>query len=137
VDLGGGAGRLRVIAGEFRGIKGPAKTFTPIHLYDLRLTAGHQVELVLPEGFNTSVFVLHGDIVVNGSQPVREVEMALFAQKGERVLLEARQDATMLIMSGEPIREPIARYGPFVMNTRDELMQAMQDYQAGRMGHLA
>lgn len=137
VDLGGGAGRLRVIAGEFRGIKGSAKTFTPIHLYDLRLTAGHQIELDLPEGFNTSVFVLHGDVVVNGSQPVREVEMALFAQKGEQVLLEARQDSTMLIMSGEPIREPIARYGPFVMNTRDELMQAMQDYQAGRMGHLA
>lgn len=137
VDLGDGAGQLRVIAGEFRGLKGPARTFTPIHLYDLRLTAGHQVELALPEGFNTSAFVLHGEVMVNGSQAVQEVEMALFAQAGERVLLEAKQNATVLVMSGEPIREPVARYGPFVMNTRDELIQAVQDYQAGRMGHLS
>ncbi|WP_447600325.1 pirin family protein [Nitrospira sp. Nam80] len=137
VDLGGGAGRLRVIAGEFRGIKGPAKTFTPIHLYDLRLGAGHQVELPLPEGFNSAAFVLHGEILANGMHPVQEVEIVLLAPSGERVLLAAKQDATVLIMSGEPIHEPVARYGPFVMNTRDELIQAMQDYQAGRMGHLS
>lgn len=137
VELEGGAGRLRVIAGAFRDIKGPAKTFSPVHLYDLQLKAGHQMELLLPEGFNSSLFVLHGQVVVNGSQAVREVEIALFGSKGERVLLEAKQDATLLILSGEPIAEPIARYGPFVMNTRDEINQAVQDYQAGKMGHLS
>jgi redox-sensitive bicupin YhaK (pirin superfamily) len=137
VDLGGGAGRLRVIAGEFRGVKGPATTFSPIHLYDLRLAAGHQVELSLPEGFNTSVFVLHGEVLVNGSQSVREVEIALFGQKGERLSLDAKSDATILVLSGEPIDEPIARYGPFVMNTQAELVQAVNDYRAGRMGHLS
>jgi len=137
VELGGGAGRLRVIAGEFRGVKGPAKTFSPVHLFDLRLTAGHRAELELPEGFNSSLFVLHGQVVVNGSQTVGEVEIGLFGQRGERVVLEAKQDATILLLSGEPIAEPIARYGPFVMNTRDEIIQAVQDYQAGKMGHLS
>ena len=137
VELDGGAGRVRVIAGEFRGAKGPAKTFSPVHLYDLRLQAGHQMELDLPEGFNSSLFVLHGQIVVNGSQAVQEVEIALLGQRGERVALEAKQDATILVMSGEPIAEPIARYGPFVMNTRDEIIQAVHDYQAGKMGHLS
>ncbi|HSE60408.1 MAG TPA: pirin family protein [Nitrospiraceae bacterium] len=137
VDLGGGAGRLRVIAGEFRGVKGPATTFSPIHLYDLRLAAAHQVELSLAEGFNTAVFVLHGTVQVNGSQSVREVEIVLFGQKGEQVLLDAKSDATILVLSGEPIDEPIARYGPFVMNTQAELVQALSDYRAGRMGHLS
>lgn len=137
VELGGGAGKVRVIAGEFRGVKGPAKTFSPVHLFDLRLMAGHQAELELPEGFNSSLFVLHGQVVVNGSQTVGEVEIGLFGQRGERVVLEAKQDATILLLSGEPIAEPIARYGPFVMNTRDEIIQAVQDYQAGKMGHLS
>ena len=137
VDLGEGAGRLRVIAGEFRGVTGPAKTFSPVHLYDLYLAAGHRIELDLPEGFNSSLFVLHGQCLVNGSQTVGEVEIGLFGQRGERVVFEAKQDATMLVLSGEPIAEPIARYGPFVMNTRDEIIQAVQDYQAGKMGHLS
>lgn len=137
VDLDGGAGRLRVIAGEFRGVKGPAKTFSPVHLYDLRLKAGHRTELTLPEGFNTSVFVLHGQVVINGSQAAKEAELALFGHTGERVMLDAKEDATILVLSGEPIREPIARYGPFVMNTQYELVQAVNDYQAGRMGHLS
>jgi len=137
VDLGGGAGQLRVIAGAFRGVTGPAKTFSPVHLYDVQLTAGYQIELALPEGFNSSVFVLHGQVVVNGAQGVGEVELALFGQRGERVTLEAKQDTTLLVMSGQPIEEPIARYGPFVMNTREEIIQAVQDYQAGKMGHLS
>ena len=137
VELDGGAGQLRVIAGEFRGVAGPAKTFSPVHLYDLHLTAGHRMELDLPEGFNSSLFVLHGQVVVNGSQTVDEVRIGLLGQRGERVVLEAKQDATILVLSGQPIAEPIARYGPFVMNTRDEIIQAVQDYQAGKMGHLS
>jgi redox-sensitive bicupin YhaK (pirin superfamily) len=137
VDLGGGTGQLRIIAGEFRGVKGPARTFSPVHLYDLRLTAGHHTEFTLPEGFNTSVFVLRGPIVINGSHRVKDAEIALLGDRGERVVLEATEDATLLVLSGEPIREPIARYGPFVMNTQDELVQAVNDYKAGRMGHLS
>ncbi len=137
VDLDGGAGRIRVIAGEFRGVMGPAKTFSPVHLYDLRLNAGHRLDLSLPEGFNSSLFVLHGKVMVNGSQPVQAVEIARFGQGGERVTLDATEDATILVLSGKPIAEPVARYGPFVMNTRDEIIQAVQDYQAGKMGHLS
>ncbi|SPP64526.1 pirin family protein [Nitrospira lenta] len=137
VELPDGAGRVRVIAGEFQGVAGPATTFSPVHLYDLRLTAGHRVELTLPAGFNTSVLVLRGRVAVNGSQEANEADLALFEQDGERVTLEAKEDATLLVLSGEPIEEPIARYGPFVMNTREELMQAAQDYQAGKMGHLS
>lgn len=137
VELGKGAGRLRVIAGEFRRQKGPAKTFSPVHLYDLRLQAGHRLELSLPEGFNTSVFVLHGRVAVNGSHEVGEAELALFGHKGERVALDAEEDSTVLVLGGEPIDEPVARYGPFVMNTKVELMQAVNDYQAGKMGHLS
>jgi quercetin 2,3-dioxygenase len=75
--------------------------------------------------------------VINGSQTVKEAELALFGHTGERVVLEAKENATILVLSGEPIREPIARYGPFVMNTQDELVQAVNDYRAGRMGHLS
>jgi redox-sensitive bicupin YhaK (pirin superfamily) len=137
VELAGGAGRLRVIAGEFCGQKGPAKTFSPVHLYDLRLNAGHQVELSLPDGFTMSVFMLQGRAVINGSQPVGEAEIALLGRNGERVALHAEKDATMLVLGGEPIEEPVARYGPFVMNTQAELAQAVEDYRAGKMGHLS
>ena len=134
VHLDGGS--VRVIAGEFRGVKGPAKTFTPVHLYDLRLQAGHDTEVVLPEGHNTALVVLNGEAILNGSQVVHEAELAVFDQTGERIVIEAKEDATILILSGRPIEEPVARYGPFVMNTKEELVQAVNDYRSGRMGHL-
>jgi redox-sensitive bicupin YhaK (pirin superfamily) len=81
--------------------------------------------------------MLRGQVVINGSQTVTEAELALFGHTGERMVLEAKENATLLVLSGEPIEEPIARYGPFVMNTREELVQAAQDYQAGKMGHLS
>jgi redox-sensitive bicupin YhaK (pirin superfamily) len=137
VEFPGGAGRVRIIAGEYGGRKGPAKTFSPVHLYDLRLNAGHQAELSLPDGFTMSVFMLHGRVVINGSQAVGEAEIALLGRKGERMVLHAEEDSILLVLGGEPIEEPIARYGPFVMNTQAELAQAVQDYQAGKMGHLA
>ncbi len=136
VDLEGGAGRLRVIAGEFRGAKGPAKTFTPVHLYDLRVSAGHRTEVTVPAGFNTAVFVLQGEVTVNGSGPVTEAELVRLGMAGELIAIEARSDATLLVLSGEAIPEPVARYGPFVMNTQAELAQAVDDYRSGKMGHL-
>jgi len=137
VELEGGSGRLRVIAGTFRGHKGPARTFTPVELYDLQLQADTRFELTLPEEHNTSVFVLEGRVSVNGSGAAGEAELIVTKGHGSLVRLEALEDSRLLIMSGKPINEPIARYGPFVMNTRAELVQAVEDYQRGRMGHLS
>ena len=137
IDLDGGAGRLRVIAGSFLGHKGPARTFTPIELYDLQLKAGKRVSLSLPEGHNASLFVLQGRASVNGGQAAGEAELIVCTSEWLACHSGGSEDSRLLVMAGEPIEEPIARYGPFVMNTRGELMQAAQDYQAGKMGHLA
>ena len=138
VDLeGGGAGRVRVIAGSFRAHKGPARTFTPVELYDLQVNAGHRVQFSVPNAQNTSLFVLHGRAAVNESRDVGEAELVVCKRSGSEIVIEARQDSRLLLMSGAPIEEPIARYGPFVMNTRQELIQAVEDYQTGKMGHLS
>ncbi len=137
VELAGGAGHLRVIAGEFQGVKGPAKTFTPVHLYDVRVKARSTAEITIPSSFNTAVFVLQGEVSVNGSGPVKEAELARLDQTGERITIVAWVDTVLLVLAGKPIEEPIARYGPFVMNTKAELVQAVNDYQAGKMGHLS
>ncbi|MBA2252292.1 MAG: pirin family protein [Nitrospirales bacterium] len=137
VELDGGAGRLRVIAGSFLGHKGPARTFTPVELYDLHVKAGHRVPLSVPNGQNTSILVLQGRAAVNESREVGEAELIVCKRNGSQIVIDAQQDSRLLIMSGEPIEEPIARYGPFVMNTREELIQAAEDYQTGKMGHLS
>ena len=137
VDLEDGAGRLRVIAGSYRERKGPARTFTAMELYDLRLRAGRHVRLSLPEGHNTSVFAVQGRASVNGSHDAGEAELVVFGRNGSQVTIDAKEESRILIMSGEPIDEPIARYGPFVMNTEAELMEAVRDYQSGKMGHLS
>jgi len=136
VDLESGAGCLRVIAGSFRGHRGPAHTFTPVELYDLQLKAGNLAALTLPEPHNTSILVLQGRASVNGSQAAGEAELIVCKRNGSQVTINALEDSRLLVMSGEPIEEPIARYGPFVMNTKAELIQAVNDYQAGKMGHL-
>lgn len=137
VELEGGAGRLRVIAGACQGRRGPARTFTPVELYDLKLLAGHRAEMNLPDGHNTSVFVVRGLVSANGSRDAGEAELIVCKRNGSSVVIEAREDSRLLILSGQPIEEPIARYGPFVMNTKAELVQAVNDYQAGKMGHLS
>jgi redox-sensitive bicupin YhaK (pirin superfamily) len=136
VELGA-AGHARVIAGELGGAKGPAKTFTPINVFDVRLNAGQQATLKLPEGHNAAVVLLKGHVGIDASHEVRgEAQLALLSAAGEQVLLDAKQDSVLLVLSGEPIGEPVASYGPFVMNTQEELAQAVEDYRAGRMGHL-
>jgi hypothetical protein len=134
--LPGGAGTVRVIAGEFQGAQGPARTFTPVSLWDVRLAAGHDVELSVPEGHTTAALVLRGDVDVNGSETANDAELVVFDRRGSAISLRARTDATLLVMSGEPIDEPVAGYGPFVMNTQAEIRQAIRDYQAGKMGAL-
>jgi redox-sensitive bicupin YhaK (pirin superfamily) len=137
VQLDRGAGSLRVIAGSVGGAKGPAKTFTPIELYDLRLRAGHSMPLQIPNGYNVGLLILSGQASVEGSHRLSEAELAVFVSTGEPMMIIAEEDATILVMAGEAIDEPVARYGPFVMNTKAELVQAVNDYQAGKMGHLS
>jgi quercetin 2,3-dioxygenase len=137
VQLDGGAGSLRVIAGLVGGAKGPAKTFTPIELYDLRLRAGHSMPLQISNGYNVGLLILSGQASVEGSHRLTEAELAVFVSTGEPMTIIAEEDATILVMAGEAIDEPVARYGPFVMNTKAELVQAVNDYQVGKMGHLS
>jgi len=132
-----GGGRLRVIAGSFAGRKGPAQTHTPIDLYDLHMPAGTRLSLNVSEGYNASFLVLQGRAAVNGSNAAGEAELIVCKRHGSLVTIDASADSRLLVMAGEPIDEPIARYGPFVMNTKAELIQAVQDYQAGKMGHLS
>ena len=136
IHLEAGAGSLRVIAGSVHGVKGPAKTFTPVELYDLRLRAGSSMPLQIPNDFNVGLFVLSGRASLEGTHWLTEAELAVFVSNGEPVVITAEEDATILVMAGEAIHEPVARYGPFVMNTKAELVQAVSDYQAGKMGHL-
>jgi redox-sensitive bicupin YhaK (pirin superfamily) len=132
VALGGDGSVARIIAGAYNGTKGPARTVTPLDLWDLRLKAGNRTELTLPDGHTALVLVLKGSVAVNGGEIVNSAELALFDRAGERIALDARADSTLLVMSGEPIDEPIVGYGPFVMNTRAEIDQAMADFRAGR-----
>lgn len=137
VDLPGGAGHLRVIAGEYAGHSGPARTFTPVDVWDLKLKAGADLELTVPEGHTLALVVLHGLIHANGSQPVREAQMALYHREGSRFSIAAETDATVLLLAGEPIDEPIAGYGPFVMNTKDEIREAIDDFRSSESRFLA
>jgi redox-sensitive bicupin YhaK (pirin superfamily) len=133
-----GGGHARVIAGELLGRLGPAKTFTPVNLFDVILKAGERFELPLPEGHNAAVVLRKGDVLLNGTDELRgEALIAPLSEEGDAVTLEAKAETQLLILSGEPIAEPAASCGPFVMNTREELAQAMEDYRAGRMGHLS
>ena len=136
VDLGSGS-YARIIAGELHGVAGPAKTFTPVNLFDLHLKAGSRVELTLPADQKTALFLLQGNVQVNEADALSgEAKIAILSDSGDSVVLETKEDSTLLLMGGDPIDEPVASYGPFVMNTQDELRQAVQDYRSGKMGHL-
>jgi hypothetical protein len=132
VSLAGGQGELRVIAGDFAGARGPALTFTPIDLWDLRLRANERVELPLRDGDHTALFVLRGGARASDSRRVGAAELAVFDRAGDAIALEADEDLTALVLSGEPIDEPVVGYGPFVMNSPEEIEQAIRDFEAGR-----
>ncbi|KAA0945541.1 MULTISPECIES: pirin family protein [unclassified Pseudomonas] len=136
LPLADGAGSLRLIAGEFAGAQGPARTFTPIDVWDVRLNAGKVVTLDLHAGRNTALVVLKGTVQVNGSELVREGQLALFERDGDQISLESNNDAMVLLLSGEPIDEPIVGHGPFVMNTEQEIHQAFADFQSGQFGQM-
>jgi redox-sensitive bicupin YhaK (pirin superfamily) len=139
VELPDGAGALRVIAGSFGGKDGPAKTFTPIDLWDLRLAKGSKIVLPLGEGRPVAVLVRRGALAL-GKERAEAGELARFGRPGEGVLLEGANDAgetSVLVMSGQPIDEPVVGWGPFVMNTEQEIRRAIADYRAGKLGQLA
>lgn len=136
LELEGGAGRLRVVAGAYQRHQGPARTFTPVELYDVELKPGGRLALSLVPGHNASLLLLQGRATVNGRE-MGEADLAVLTRDGSQATIAAAEDARLLVMSGQPIEEPIARYGPFVMNTKAELIQAVQDYQDGKMGHLS
>ena len=130
------AGSARLIAGELAGQRGPARTFSPMQVWDMRLTAGQTVHLPAPQGHTTVPLVLHGRVRTANGEEATDAEMVVFTREGEGITLEAVTDATVLWLSGEPIDEPVVGYGPFVMNTEAEIHQAFADFQAGRMGRL-
>ena len=126
---------VRVIAGEYRGVQGPARTFTPVNLLDARQRAGQQLRLSLRDGYSAGLYVVDGKITVNG-EAANAGELVVLERKGDEVLIDALSDATVFVMNGAPIDEPVAGYGPFVMNTQREIQQAFADYHAGRLGKI-
>ncbi len=136
VTLPDEAGTLRVIAGSYAGQKGPAATYSELNVWDLRLRSGKEVVLVLPDNHSAAIAVLHGAVTANGSREAEDAELVLFDCGGGEIRVTARADSTVLLLSGVPIPEPIAGYGPFVMNTRQEIETAMDDFQLGKFGRM-
>jgi redox-sensitive bicupin YhaK (pirin superfamily) len=135
IQLPENAGTVRVIAGEYATRTGPAKTFTPINLWDVSLQAGKSAHLPLPNGHTSIFLVLSGQVTVDGTD-VAEGNLAIFTRNGDFLALEAQSDAHLLLMDGEPLDEPVVGRGPFVMNTHAEIQSAFEDYQLGRMGEI-
>ncbi len=137
VDLPKDAGRVRVIAGEYLGSRGPAQTFTALDVWDVRMHQGHAAEFAVAAGRTLALIVLHGTVLVNDSEIAREAQMVLLERAGHDVSVEANSDAAFLVLSGEPIDEPVVGYGPFVMNSESEIREAIDDFNSGRFGHIA
>jgi hypothetical protein len=136
VDLVGG-GSARVIAGDLNGAHGPARTFTPVNVWDVKLASDAEVTLPLPEGHTAMIIGLGGHVTVGGDSPLGEAEMLLLAREGDSVTIHADGDAKLLVLTGEPIDEPIVGYGPFVMNSEAEIRQAVDDFNSGRFATAA
>lgn len=130
------AGTLRVIAGGYDGHRGPARTFSPMNVWDVRLAAGKSIELPQPEGWTTLVVVLDGAVQLNGEVVLRAAQVATLSTVGTGIAIEANADAKLLLLAGEPIDEPVVGYGPFVMNTQQEIIQAIADFNGGRFGRM-
>ncbi|MCI0749763.1 MAG: pirin family protein [Nevskiales bacterium] len=137
VNLPDHRGTVRVIAGDLLDHQGPAQTFTPIHVWDLHLAGNRETTLTVTDGHTLALAVLEGAVQVNGSETIGAAEVGLFDRHGKTLCLTSTQDTKVLLLSGEPIDEPIVGSGPFVMNTAEEIQQAMADYRSGRMGHLS
>ena len=130
-------GEVEIIAGEYNGVHGPATTFSPVHLYNLKPKAGETVDLSFPSGYTTAILAIEGSAMLNGSDKLTTNHLALFEREGDSIKVEAVEDSILLVMSGEPLNEPIAQYGPFLMNTQIEIAEAIDDYRTGKFGYLS
>jgi redox-sensitive bicupin YhaK (pirin superfamily) len=130
-------GEIEVIAGQYKGVNGSASTFTPIHMLNAKLKSGAAADFSFPATYNTALLVVEGAVTLHGNTVVPTDHFVLFKNEGEDIVVAATEDAIVLVLSGQPINEPIASHGPFVMNTREELIQAVEDFNNGRFGHLA
>ncbi|MFC1226484.1 pirin family protein [Pedobacter sp. BG31] len=135
-DVPEDGGKIEIIAGNYEGIKGNATTFSPIELYNARLNKCGQATFNFPEHYNTGFMVIEGSIKINGSETAAADHFVHFGNKGTMIKIEALENSVILILSGAPIDEPIAQYGPFLMNTQAEIHQAIEDYNHGRFGYL-
>lgn len=136
VVLPAGAGRLRIIAGNYAGQRGPARTYTPIDVWDVQLAAGTSTELAAPPGHTLALVILHGSVQVNAQANARAGQLVHMDRAADTVRLAAADDATLLWLCGAPIDEPVVGYGPFVMNSEVEIRQALEDFRSGRFGHI-
>lgn len=136
VELGEAVGILRLIAGKYADKRGPAKTFTDLDLWDLRLKKGAEFEIPVINGQRVGLVLLHGEVNINAESTLTADELAIFDKEGDKIFIKATKESVLLLLSGEEIEEPIAGHGPFVMNTRDELKQASLDFMAGKFGKL-
>lgn len=136
VHLDNNTGTLRVIAGDYAEVHGAAKTFSPVNVWDVQLNAGKKLNLPIPEGFTAAVVVMNGSLLVNDSHEANAAQLVLLEQQGSDFTIEAKQDTKLLVLSGQPLNEPIEGYGPFVMNTREEIRQAITDFNNGKFGEI-
>ncbi|HTJ91986.1 MAG TPA: pirin family protein [Pararobbsia sp.] len=136
VALPGNDGYVRIIAGEYAGVKGAARTFTKLSMLDIHVDASGRAEFAFPARENVGLMVLDGHVTINGHAEAKTYDFVLFDNAGEQITVEASKDSHLLILAGEPIDEPVVQYGPFVMNTEQEIHQAMLDFNAGHFGHM-
>ena len=139
VALPGGAGHMRLIAGDWQGHSAPAQTYTPMRVWDLRLAAGASADLPQPEGWNTLLLVLHGQVQINDGHTAQSAQVATLSAAGTGLKLTntGAAEASILLLAGQPINEPVFGYGPFVMNSLEEIQQAIDDFNSGRFGQTA
>lgn len=136
VNLDQNGSVARIIAGRLNETMGPANTFTPVSLIDLNLVAGSRIELPVETGFNTAFLFMNGSVKIADASVSDQARLLLMDTAGDTIVLEAIKDSSLLLMAGRPINEPVASYGPFVMNTKEEIFQAIQDFQSGKMGRI-
>ena len=136
VTLPDDGGTLRVIAGRYDTVTGPAHTFSPLNVWDMQLKQGRDIDFTQPNGWSTALVVLKGDVAINGGERAHEGQLVVFSQHGEAFHLQPQTDSSVLLLAGEPLNEPIIGYGPFVMNNKAQIAEAIRDFNSGRFGQI-
>jgi len=136
VKLPNDGGIVNIIAGNYNGVSGSAKTFTPLHIYDIKLNKGKELILDIPNNYNTGILVVDGNVIINKFDSALQDQFVLFKNSGSEFSISSKEKSVILVLSGEPINEPIFQYGPFLMNTKNEIIEAFDDYNNGKFGQL-